>query len=310
MTIFAAPGATVEAALQWTVTGLVGTLGVRIIDTPSGSTFLARTTAGIVENPAGSGLYEWSGAGPTTAGTWSVIWDDGATTPGHTAIEELVVTSTAAAVAAPAGTDLCTVADVKLAMEQSIPSTTLDTLIQTFIAAASALIENSYQRNFAPRAAQTYTFKVIGFSVDLAPHDLRTATTVTLDPNGTPIVLAATQYRLAPSGGESNLGTYTNVQLSRLQNLYSTSVTNYGYTELGILGDWGPAAVTDDVRRAAALTVASWMSARLNNQTSALLGDIAEDGRDLRPDRFGGFAIPFDAHIILRQYDRPAASFA
>lgn len=308
MTIFAAPGATVEAALQWPVTGLVGTLGVRIIDTPSGSTFLARTTAGIVENPAGSGLYEWSGAGPTTAGTWSVIWDDGATTPGHTAIEELVVTSTIIAAAAPAGTDLCTVADVQLAMESTSTPSSVSSLIQTYITAASAMIENAYQRNFAPRATQTYSFKVIGFSVDLAPHDLRTATTVTLDPAGTPVVLAATQYRLSPTGGESNLGTYTNVQLSRLQNLYSTSVTNYGYAELSVLGDWGPAAVNDDVRRAAALTVASWLS-RPVAAPNALEVFSGGDG-DVRPDRIGGFAIPFDAHRIFAQYTRPAASFA
>jgi hypothetical protein len=310
LTIFAAPGATVEAALQWPVTGLVGTLGVRIIDTPSGSTFLARTTAGIVENPVGSGLYEWSGTGPTTAGTYSVIWDDGATTPGHTALEELVCTSTAISSASPSGIDLCTVADVKLAMEQGVASTSLDPLIQTLITAASNMIPNRYQRDFAPVTSATYTFKVIGFMVDLSPHDLRTVTTVTLDPQGTATVLAATQYRLSPSGGESNLGTYTAVEVSRLQNLYSSSITNFGYTELGIAGAWGPAAVTDDVRRACALTVASWMSARISDSSSSLLGDLAQESRDVRPDRFGGFAIPFDAHMILEQYDRPAASFA
>ena len=62
MTIYASPSATIEAALQGAATGLVGTLGVRIIDTPSGATFLARTTTGIVENVAGSGIYIWSAA--------------------------------------------------------------------------------------------------------------------------------------------------------------------------------------------------------------------------------------------------------
>lgn len=295
--------------MQWTVTGLVGTLGVRIIDTPSGSTFLARTTTGIVENPAGSGLYEWSGAGPTTAGTWSVIWDDGSLTPGHTAIEELVVTSTALAAASPAGTDLCTVADVYLRMETATQP--IDTLVQTLITQVSAIVPNKYQRDFAPVASATYSFKVIGFSVDLSPHDLRSTTpTITLDPNGTPVVLAATQYRLAPTGAESNLGTYTNVELSRLQNIYSTSITNFGYTELSILGAWGPASVPDDVRGAAALTVASWLSARISDSSSNLLGDLAPHSRDVRPERFGGFAIPFDAHSIFSQYARPAASFA
>jgi len=64
------------------------------------------------------------------------------------------------------------------------------------------------------------------------------------------------------------------------------------------------------VTRAAALTVASWLSARVNSQTSDLLGDLSHSSREVRPERFGGFAIPFDAHMILAQYQRPAASFA
>lgn len=307
MSISSAPGALIYPAVDWGTSG--ATLGVRIRRKTDGVDVVARVTVGVSESPALSGIYvKTTGlTAPSTGGAiYEVVWDDTV----NYASEDLTVSYSAAAASVPLATDLCTVADVESAMEATSTPASVATLIQTFITAASSLIENQYQRNFAPRSAQTYTFKVIGFSVDLAPHDLRTATTVTLDPQGTATVLAATQYRLSPSGAESNLGTYTNVQLSRLQNLYSSSVTNFGYTELGILGDWGPATIPPDVQRACALTVASWLSARLNNQTSNLLGDLAEDGRDLRPDRFGGFAIPFDAHMIFRQYERPAASFA
>lgn len=301
------PGATFYPNLEWTVSGLVGTLGVRITKDSDGTTVLARATAGITEFGT-SGEYTATLVAPTTAGEYTIRWDDGATTVGHVASEGLTVTYSTAGVSVPSGIDLCTVADVKLAMETT--SAAADPLVQTLITAASAMIPNKYQRDFAPVTAASYTFKVIGFSVDLAPHDLRAATTVTLDPSGSAVVLAATQYRLSPSGAESNLGTYTNVQLSRLQNLYSTSILNFGYTELGILGNWGPAAILPDVTRAAALTVASWLSARTNSQTSDLLGDLAHSSREVRPERFGGFAIPFDAHMILSQYERPAASFA
>jgi len=302
-----APGTTFYPNLEWTVSGLVGTLGVRITRDSDGATVLARSTAGITEFGS-SGEYTATLVAPTTAGEYTIRWDDGATTVGHVASEGLTVTYSAGGVAVASGTDLCAVSDVKAAMEQQVPSTTLDTLIQTYITAASRMIENRYMRDFAPVASATYTFKVIGYMVDLTPHDLRTATTITLDPNGTPVVLASTQYRLSPSGAESNLGTYTAVVLSRLQNLWSTSVTNYGYTELSILGAWGPAALNDDVRRACALTVASWISAKVS--TGFQLDDLTSGDATLRPDRFGGFAIPLGAHMILDQYSRPTASFA
>ena len=302
MTIFAAPSGTVEAGLQWDVSGLVGTIGIRIIDTPAGATFLARTTAGIAENPAGSGLYEWSGSAPSTAGSYSVIWDDGSATPGHVALEELIVTSTAVAAAAPSGTDLCTVADVKLALEQATASTAADTLIQTLITSASRMIPERYQRDFAPRNAVTETFEVDSFYVDFCPFDVRgTNLTVTLHPEGTPIVLASTQYQLKPIG-TGDLGTYTGMQLSVLQNLYSSSGTRFGYEQVSVLGDYGPAAVPDDVRRAAILTVCSWLDARFVSAYG--LDAINAPVQDLRPDRFGGFAIPMQAHAILKPYQR------
>src|SRR5207342_1581255 len=53
--IYAAPSTLFEATVQGAGTGLVGTMGVRIKAVPSGTTVLARTTAGITEvNP---GIY-------------------------------------------------------------------------------------------------------------------------------------------------------------------------------------------------------------------------------------------------------------
>lgn len=190
-------------------------------------------------------------------------------------------------------------------------STAQDTLIGVLITAASAMIPKKYQRDFYPITAATYTFEVIGYSIDLAPHDLRSATTVTLHPDSSsPTVLTSAQYRLNPPGAESNLGTYTNLTISQTQNLWGPQVTYFGTALLSILGNWGPSAIPADVTRACALTVASWMSARVSSQSTDYLDDLTHASREVRPDRFGGFAIPFDAHMILSKYERPAARFA
>jgi hypothetical protein len=93
--LYVRPGATFEAQADNFPTGLVGTLGVAIIDTPTGTVITARTIAGIVEQPAGSGLYSVELVAPAAEGTYSVVWDTGGGAPRY-AREELAVTGTGA----------------------------------------------------------------------------------------------------------------------------------------------------------------------------------------------------------------------
>ena len=98
MTVYAAPGSGIEASLLMAMpggSGLAGTIRISIINTPVGVTFLAPTTAGINENPAGSGLYHWAGTAPATSGRYSIIWDRG-TSIDLIAVEELVISGTPA----------------------------------------------------------------------------------------------------------------------------------------------------------------------------------------------------------------------
>lgn len=85
-----APSTSFEAVADLGVTGLVGTCGVRVIDN-TGLTTVARVTAGIIEYPAGSGIYEMTLTSPAVAGQYTILWDDGVSTPGHVAVEDLVV---------------------------------------------------------------------------------------------------------------------------------------------------------------------------------------------------------------------------
>lgn len=76
-----------EAVTSGWPTGLTGTLGVRVIDN-TGTTVVARATAGVAEYPAGMGIYSVTLTAPAAAGQFTVVWDDAA---GHTAIEDLLV---------------------------------------------------------------------------------------------------------------------------------------------------------------------------------------------------------------------------
>lgn len=90
MTVVAEQNAVFEATTVPGVfdTGLVGTLGVRIDDN-QGNTVVGRTTAGIIEYPAGSSIYAIASlTAPATVGQYTLTWDDGA---GSWATEELVV---------------------------------------------------------------------------------------------------------------------------------------------------------------------------------------------------------------------------
>ncbi len=298
--IVVAPGATFYPTASYPTSGLAGTLGVRILKDSDGSTALARQTTGITETPAGSGVYVATLVAPTTAGEYTIVWDDGSVTPGHTASEDLLVTSSVASGGAPSGTDLCTVADVKVQLEGT--SGASDTTIQTLITQVSEDAPLRYQREFAPQGTLTRTFRVDRFLVDLAPYDLRSATTVTLDPNGSPAVLTSSQYQLRPIGGGENLGTYTELMLANTVTLASTRAIQFGSAELQIVGIWGPAAVPADIVRAAALTVASYLS-RPINAANALETFNGGDGA-VRPDRFGGFAYPMGAHQTFSRYAR------
>lgn len=294
------PGATFYPRLEWPTSGLAGTIGVRILKDSDGSTVLARATAGITEVPSGSGQYVATLVAPTTAGEYTVFWDDGSVTPGHVASEDLQVLYSSVSVAAPSGTDLCTVADVKQAQESSIVSTALDALIQTYITQASTILPERYQRDFAPRTG-TETFMVDSYRVDFAPYDLNTPTTVTLHPEGTGVVLTRdVGYQLLPIGQTEVLGTYNGMQLSGLQSVYSTNSTRFGYEQVSILGTWGPTGVPNDIRRAAVITVMSW----LDRGWSQYNLPTVEPMRDLRPEMFGGWPIPPQAHAILRPYQR------
>src|SRR4051812_13027425 len=102
--ISAVANTTFEATAQFP-TGL--TLGVRITDN-QGATTTARTTVGITEYPAASGLYAITLTAPAAAGQYSVVWDDG-TNFASEALEVSAAAGVAGTVTAHAGSNYVTI---------------------------------------------------------------------------------------------------------------------------------------------------------------------------------------------------------
>jgi hypothetical protein len=95
VSIYAPASSTFTAEFHGAATGLVGTVAVQVLDA-AGTVVIARSSAGIVEAPAGSGVYIATRTAPATAGAYTVLWDTGTVTPDTTAIEDLEVAAAAA----------------------------------------------------------------------------------------------------------------------------------------------------------------------------------------------------------------------
>lgn len=311
--IYAEPEASFEAVASGFPTGLAGTIGVRILDNVGGTT-TARTTAGITELIAGSGIYAVTLTAPATAAQYSIVWDDGSiTAPSDVATEDLTVTAVAPPGAAPADSNLCTLADVRLELEHRGAYTGQDSKITELIPPASKQIMREYEQEFAPATAATTRRRRVlpgrkirgAVAVDLAPYNLRAVDAVTLHPEAAvPDVLAATEYKLMPV--EKHDGVYRYLLLDARLSYLSDTLETFGFALLDVEGDWGFASIPTEVRRACALTVAAWVQ----RTTAVGAGSVDDDEpRQILPDRPTNFSIPPAARRMLATWRRHSGMF-
>jgi hypothetical protein len=192
--------------------------------------------------------------------------------------------------------DLLTLAEAKTHLE--IDHDGDDTLLAALITAASRAINRRYDRELTPKTTATRRFAVRSHLVDLAPHDLRTATTVTFSPDIAPQPLEESDgYVLDHAGRSALTATALLLHLDRYLNLRTSYYDKFGYELVEIAGAWGAwttAEVHEDVKRACAVTVGSWMDRAIEAYANE-----GEDPRSLRPSRFVSWAIPKNAHDLL-----------
>lgn len=299
--IVAAPGASFEASLQNAPTGLVGTIGVRIVDGIGGTT-TARSTAGIVETPAGSGIYVATLTAPTTAGSYQVVWDTGSVTPSTTAADDLVVASTAPAVSVAADGDLTTLAAVRAYMQTPAADTGSDAVAASLITRASQLIMRWIDRRVAPLdtvdavrlvplAGAARTRHVWVGDLSAAPTTLRL-----LDDDAATVVatIAAGDRLLYPLERQST----DPIEAIRLLPAIG-SLRSSWYLE--VTGKWGWPAVPADIEHACILTVVTW----LRRGVQALSAPAAEG---LAPGENRPSGLPLEAEAALAYYRTPGVA--
>lgn len=202
-----------------------------------------------------------------------------------------------------ASIDLCALSDVRLAMETKVSDTALDNLISSLITVASRQIIDVAQREFAPpTGSATRRIDVTGHHVDLCPYDLRNATLVQIDPDGSPVTLVAhIDYELLPIGGDKD-GLYTRVRLSQFLSLLTAKMFAFGHADLAVSGSWGYATVPEPVKDACVVAVRSWLRRDLSTYAQI-------DAAGAQPQAYGTYKLPPASLSKIDPYRRyPAGS--
>lgn len=299
MPAYRAPGTTWTSELTGAPSGQTASWTVALLNGDTDAVVIAATNTGVAETDAPSGNYKKTFTLPTTTGRYKAEWVNGSTKVIDQ--ETVEVTYSAPSASSPLGSDLCTVADVRAAEEAPSADTARDSLVQSLITAASDAIMKEVEREFAPATTSaTRRLRVDGYTLSLAPYDLRSVAVATLHPESTTptILVAGSDYELLPVGAP--LGTYTSVRFSSyLANLLTSDTAfRMGNALIDINGAWGFASVPTLANRACVLTVLAWV----RRDISAMGLSNEFDGHPTTsPTAFG---IPYEARRLLASYYR------
>lgn len=273
------------------LTGKTGTFKMR---QRGSSTLKVNQPVSNALDATGAVRYDWAATDVDTEGIFDVWWEitsGGKIQHKQEAIIEFISHGL------PSGW-LVEMGEVKQAMEIRAADTKLDDDIRRLIPVASKECIQFCDREFAPATAGlTRRFRTNGRLVSLAPFDLRTATTITFDPVGGPVVLTSSDFRLQPTHRPD--GVYTEIRISDLFAVQTGTWVTFDFNEVDVLGDWGFLTVPVDVKEAAIIAIRSWL--RRDTTTYA---NVDPELRQLQPEPYGTYKLPPASKSMLDSYRR------
>lgn len=322
MDLYVAPSTNFQASLSNAPTGLVGTIGVRILD-GDGDTVTARSTAGIAESPAGSGLYFVTLTSPALLGPYTILWDNGVVGPSTTATDALYVTYDGLP-PTPPSSGLLTLADYKLAA--GIPGSDVrkDDQITQLIAAASLAVRNYTERDFGVAAVtetRLYDYDGSGF-IDVDDASVITDVEFVV-PNSTNLVVDADAWYAGPTrrddapvfyyivlptsagfAGSPEMGFERNLDVYVAEGRWRAWSRTAAVT-----GTWGWPTVPEDVKLATIWTIKEWLATFTTSGGEGLTSEAIENysrswGSRSTGQTAAAMAIPNRARDLLAQYTK------
>jgi len=195
---------------------------------------------------------------------------------------------------------MTTLAEVKITLE--LDGDARDSAIADAITAASRAINNHCHRELTPKTAsatRTFAISETRRILDFERYDLRSATTVTLNPgqSDSRALTADVDFALWPLTPDA-AGTYLGLRFGRSISLASGYSYEFGSSKVSVDGAWGAwdtADVPEDVRRVCNVVVGAWL-----DRAVAEYGEAWEGARNLLPGFFSSLAIPKAAWSMLQ----------
>ena len=229
-TIYAHPGATAFSELDGAPTGLIGTIGFRIIRKSDNVEVAPRTIAGIVESPAGSGRYQATFTAPTAKGDYTVFWDLGTVTPETTTSDDLVVTNNLAEIIEGEPGRILTLEEYRTRRQLTEASTERDEALEAALASAEDSVLQYTGRDFTTaQGVETREFPWEIHSTILETDDFvgkPSSITFEVPGVGAGSVFPTNAYWLGPREG----ATHYYIDFTPAKNLSLPSIGAMGFT--------------------------------------------------------------------------------
>lgn len=242
--IISAPLASFESAFSAGVAGLTGTVKLGIYD-GLGNVTSALASTGIVETPAGSGIYVGTRTAPAGGGQYVLVWSlDGTTDPDQVFVDQLIVTADPT-VARPAASLYVTENEVKAAA-QLLGETFADGDLDIIRPAVCRAIDAYKRTTFYPHNGIRYYTPRQGVT-SLSIYDLNAVLSVKVDRDDDGVyeetLTLNSDYWLAPENNGADGRPWNRIVTKQVLPSTRNSVK--------ITGSWGWAETPSQVTLAA-----------------------------------------------------------